>query len=103
MQLLKWLADGSTWRDHALQLVELAYKLQVEHVYHDAFVHLVGIIADQKHDFWKPMKREELPEAVRSQVMDEYCRISQLEAVAASVQSTEHRHGVTLEDDAASC
>jgi hypothetical protein len=46
-----------------------SFRLDTYITNHDAFVHLVGIIADQKHDFWKLMKREELPEAVRSQVI----------------------------------
>jgi hypothetical protein len=78
LQLLKWLADCSKWRNHALKLAALAYKLQLEELYHDAFVHLVGTIGDQKHHFWKREENEDLPETVRSQVMDEFCRISQL-------------------------
>jgi hypothetical protein len=84
LALLKWLGCSDRWQTYTLELATLAYKLRVEALYHDVFVHLVGSIADRNHAFWKVGEGLEalknLPQVVRLQVLEEYARISQLKS-----------------------
>jgi hypothetical protein len=74
--LLKWLAGGSDrWQTNAPKLAVLAYKLRAEALYHDAFVHLVGSIMNERHAFCVVVKG--LPLVIRLQVLEEYGRLSQ--------------------------
>jgi hypothetical protein len=74
--LLKWLTGGSDrWQTNAPKLAVLAYKLRAEALYHDAFVHLVGSIMNEKHAFCEAVKG--LPLVIRLQVLEEYGRLSQ--------------------------